>query len=117
MSGGVLMDTNCDAPHYRIVQACRRIGFQSPEDVCWCRMRHFRTWHPGWREFVRRPLKVLSRLTQTARTCFCGQSIPRLQKYVFTFESGREESYFIGQCDQCRTIFWEEGEGVPSIPD
>jgi hypothetical protein len=35
------IDVDCDAPSYMIVQACRQLVMQSPEDVRWCRMRHF----------------------------------------------------------------------------
>jgi hypothetical protein len=41
--------------------------------------------------------------------CFCGEKLPVLTLHIFTLSSGKELSYYLGQCGRCRTIFWEEG--------
>jgi hypothetical protein len=33
-----------------------------------------------------------------------------MEGYTFTFASGKEAEYLLGQCRRCRTIFWEEGQ-------
>jgi hypothetical protein len=40
--------------------------------------------------------------------CSCGKGLPALEKCTFTFITGREVSYFIGQCHRCRTVFWDD---------
>jgi hypothetical protein len=40
-------------------------------------------------------------------TCSCGQAVPPLESYTFTFVSGKETQYHLGQCPHCRTIFWD----------
>ena len=37
--GSGLSEIECDAPAYSVVQACRKLGLQSPEDVRWCQAR------------------------------------------------------------------------------
>ena len=32
------LDVECDAPPHTIVQACRALGFHSPEDLRWCQI-------------------------------------------------------------------------------
>jgi len=104
------VDMHCDAPSYVIVQACRRVGVHCPEDVRWCRMHRFLSEHPTWREvFKRQPWKALLGLGQLEeRMCTCGQKLPLLEKCTFTFNTGQEVSYLIGQCRRCRTVFWDD---------
>jgi hypothetical protein len=105
------LEIQCDCPSYVIVQATRRIGICSPEDVRWCRLSHFFARPPGWRELFRsRSWKQLFGIATNpkARDCFCGQPLPCLARYSFTYNSGTEQSYLLGQCEKCRTIFWEQ---------
>jgi hypothetical protein len=104
------IEIECDAPPYSVVRACHRIGLQNPEDVCWYRFPNFLNGHFGrrgifqvqtWRAF-------LGMNTPENLTCTCGQSLPKLEKYTFTYISGREAEYFVGQCSRCQTIFWDE---------
>ena len=101
------IDISCDAPPYPIVRAGRRIGLESPEDVRWCRV------HPG--------LETLSLTGDVSgwkslfglggrgkNACTCGQPLPVLEKYTFTFLSGQQASYLLGQCLRCRTVYWNE---------
>ena len=96
----------CDAPPYLIVQACERLRFLSPLDVRWCRMSNFlndlsaslRIWN--FLFIKNQPEK---------RTCSCGEPLPVLEDYAFTFACGKVLNYALGQCPKCRTIFWEEG--------
>jgi hypothetical protein len=101
------MDITCDAPHYSFVEACEKVGFQSPLDVRWCRTRHFLG---GQREpggF--HPLRWLFGGSQNPKiTCTCGQPLPRMESCVCIWESGKEAHYLLGQCSRCRTMFWEE---------
>jgi hypothetical protein len=101
------MDVNCDAPPYRVVEACAALGFQAPLDVRWCQMRNFlaeksgQVGRPFWEKFFHKGQPI-------ERNCICGQSLPRLESYTFTFSSERKAIYFLGQCRQCQTIYWEE---------
>jgi hypothetical protein len=106
----------CDAPPYAVVRACKGCGFRSPLDVRWCRMTHFlngeghckgiivlRLWH--WLFGTRKAKK---------KTCTCGQPLPALKKYGFTFLSKKVGDYFMGQCRRCRTVFWDEALPLPA---
>jgi hypothetical protein len=42
------------------------------------------------------------------QTCSCGTRLPLLERVTFTFTTGREETYLVGQCARCHTVFWEE---------
>src|SRR5690349_11397206 len=99
------IDIHCDAPPYPVVRAGHRIGLRSPEDVRWWRMSHFleetagrAAGLPAW--------KALLGLGGGAKSgCTCGQELPRMERYTFTFLTGRQSSYLIGQCVRCRTVF------------
>jgi hypothetical protein len=100
----------CDAPAYPVVRACRRVGIRTPEDVRWFRLSHFLNQFMGWKGLFH-PLtwkKLLSREEPGEKACSCGQRLPALEKVTFTFTTGREETYLIGQCGRCATVFWEE---------
>jgi hypothetical protein len=57
--------------------------------------------------------------------CTCGQPLPDLKKYGFTFASQKVGDYLLGQCRRCRTMFWDEalplpawlGDGVAGLTD
>jgi hypothetical protein len=107
---------DCDAPPYSVVQACDDLGFQSPLDVRWCRMSQFGAWHNeqpalfnlgAWEWFFRRR-------PPPDRLCLCGQPLPLLERFTFTFRSERRADYFLGQCGHCHTIFWDEARVTPS---
>jgi hypothetical protein len=106
----------CDAPPYGIVRACERCGFQSPLDVRWWRLSRFLAgegpgnsnlviglwqWLGGWRK--RKPT-----------TCTCGRPLPDLKKYSFTFFTMKVGDFFLGQCRQCRTVFWDDALPLPA---
>jgi hypothetical protein len=109
MSGSLgPFEIDCDAPPYAVVRAARGLGFVRPEDVRWCRLSHLRTVREGLWEMLN-PLawpKALS--SSKGPACPCSQDLPRLDRYEFTFDSGRESAYFLGQCPRCLAIFWEE---------
>jgi hypothetical protein len=101
----------CDAPPFPVVLTCARAGFQSPQDVRWCRVSHFLDGaiKPGGILDVQ-PWKWLfgkSRAQQIL--CSCGEPLPILREYLFLLAPGSEAEYLLGQCPRCRTIFWEEG--------
>jgi hypothetical protein len=101
---------DCDAPAYSIVHACQRVGLESPEDVRWCRVSHFRKL-AGQRRDVLNPRNwgsLLGLAEVREGKCNCGHELPKLEKYTFTLISGKELNYYLGQCLSCRTIFWEE---------
>jgi hypothetical protein len=100
----------CDAPPYRIVQACHDVGIRSPEDVRWLRLSEFRRLQDGKPQSSSSPWwKLLwGKARYAGRTCTCGASLPRLRLVVFTLNTGDELAYLLGQCDQCRTVFWDE---------
>jgi hypothetical protein len=104
-------DMDCDAPPYPIIRACRKLGFQTPEDVRWCRrQRGAAQPTAGWKLLAPRLWDLLlGRRKATARPagCSCAQRPPALHRCTFTMSSGREVGYMIGQCPRCRTIVWE----------
>jgi hypothetical protein len=104
------IEVYCDAPPYSIIQACSRIGVQQPEDVRWCKLSHFIQADDGRREgFPLQTWKNVLGMHRAGRsTCSCGHALPILEKCTFTFITGREVSYFIGQCKRCRTVFWDD---------
>jgi hypothetical protein len=104
------LEVNCDAPPYSIVRACRRIGIHSPEDVRWFRLSQYLNQQPGWQDLLHgQKWKAFLGLNRTGETaCSCGHKLPGLEKATFTFNTGREVSYYVGQCLRCRTIFWED---------
>ena len=106
----------CDAPLYAIVRACEQGGFRSPLDVRWCRLSHLaeadgqgqgnvgsRFW--GW---------LLGRRRRRPPTCPCGQPLPDLKSYRFTFLSRKVGDYLLGQCGRCRTVLWDEALPLPA---
>src|SRR5580693_7139879 len=97
----------CDAPPYAVVRACKGCGFHSPLDVRWCRMSEFLKGEgQRWGIFGFRLWQWLfGRSKSKERTCSCGQPLPSLKKYEFSFLSKRIGDYLLGQCRRCRTIF------------
>jgi hypothetical protein len=98
-----------------VVKACRQLGFQSPLDVRWWRMSHFRN------AVMERAGALSSKAWKwlfgggpaQEPACTCGLPLPLLEKYTFTFVSERTAGYWLGQCRQCHTIFWEEASSHP----
>jgi hypothetical protein len=104
--------SECDAPPYSIVKACQMIGVQTPEDVRWCRLSRLRETLgspralltlSSWKSF-------LGMEEVAGAKCSCGTQLPQVERYTFTYISGRESHYYIGQCRKCRTVFWEGSE-------
>jgi hypothetical protein len=94
-----------------VVRAGRGLGFFQPEDVRWCRLSHHRAPGAGaWSLF--NPLSWTRALagagTGPQDLCTCGHGLPLLERYDFTFDTGRRATYRLGQCAHCRTIYWEE---------
>jgi hypothetical protein len=104
------LEISCDCPPYAIVEASQRIGLRTPEDVRWCRLGHYLNEPPTWREVFRlHSWKYLLGLgDRRKKMCVCGQPLPCLARYAFTYNTGMEESYLLGQCSRCKTVFWEE---------
>jgi hypothetical protein len=103
------LEIDCDAPPYSIVRACRKLGMREPEDVRWC--------HKGRRS--RRPQGLIQLFSPLwghlmgheppgGTLCVCGYPLPMLESYSFTFLSGEQVEYEMGQCPHCRTIHWEK---------
>ena len=99
------LEVTCDAPSYKVVQACRRVGLQEPEDVRWCRLRDFLQAPAGWKNLFRR---LIAGEEPEQKACSCGARLPSLDRVTFTFTTGHEITYLIGQCRRCRTIYWDE---------
>jgi hypothetical protein len=103
------IEIECDAPPYAVVRASRQAGLRCPEDVRWCRLSTYLERCSGW-WLVLNPRAwrlLLARLGRGRGVCSCGVQLPQLASYTFTFASGRETSYLLGQCRRCRTVFWE----------
>jgi hypothetical protein len=109
------MDIEFDGPPYSVVKACKGLGFQSPLDVRWCRMSHvFRDQGEVGGVAGFHPLRWLFSSGQPPKTtCSCGQSLPLLRCFTFTFVSEKKAHFFLGQCCRCRTMYWEEAS-VPT---
>jgi hypothetical protein len=100
----------CDAPPYSIVRASRTLGFRGPEDVRWCRMSHYRAERDSLWELLN-PMtwkQALGGGVRTAHTCLCNGVLPPMERFLFTFGTGRQEAYLLGQCSRCHCIFWED---------
>jgi hypothetical protein len=110
------LDVECDAPPYVIVRASRQVGLQRPEDVRWTRLSQFpacvggRQHAPG---HCRGDRSAVQR-QPAGKPCVCSRGLPLLAKCTFTFNTGRVVSYWMGQCQGCRTIFWDELSDVRS---
>jgi hypothetical protein len=106
------IDICCDAPPYPIVQSCVEIGIESPEDVRWCRLVEHRNAQSLFRQLIQFPpwSVIFDGRVLGEGPCTCGQMLPQLRHYVFTFATGEECAYYLGQCPRCRTVFWEEGQ-------
>jgi hypothetical protein len=105
-----ILEVECDAPPYPIVRACRKLGMSEPEDVRWCRKSRHARRHHGWIRFLANPIwgRLLGREEAETPICTCGHSVPNLESYSFTFQTGEQVEYEMGQCLRCRTIFWEK---------
>jgi hypothetical protein len=103
------LDIECDAPAYPIVRACRKLGMQAPEDVRWCRRSRARARGHGWMSFLASPVwgRLLGRGEADGHDCTCGNHMPELECYSFTFHTGEQVEYQMAQCPRCRTIYWE----------
>ena len=88
----------CDAPPYLVVKACAGLGFRCPLDVRWCRLD---------RRHLHRPGTFFPWLRPGSPPCTCGEPVPELEGYTFTFATGGRAEYFLVQCRRCRTIFWD----------
>jgi hypothetical protein len=104
------LDVPCDAPPYQVVKACRGLGFQAPEDVRWTRLSRALPEEPSWAKFLPRVAAELLLRRWPARgaaSCSCGRDLPALERYTFTYRSGRQASFLLGQCLCCRAMYWE----------
>ncbi len=114
------IELSCDAPPYFIVQACRQLGVNDPEDVPWHRLSALSA-APVSPSKSRLPgLEALKRVLDLRRSsshqCACGQPLPRLDGCTFTLSTGRDVHYIIGQCTKCHCVFWEEGTVPVTAP-
>lgn len=100
------IDFTCDSPPYYIVRACTRVGIATPEDVRWCRMSRYLNPATGG---VWPPWKAVVGLAAAGeKTCTCKRALPLLERCTFTLASGRQVSYYLGQCPGCHAVYWEE---------
>jgi len=103
------IEITCDAPTYAIVRACRRLGFRDPEDVAWRRYQNGQdgrsTAQPGSIESV---IAALSFNRSAGERCSCGERLPSPEQCMFALQSGRVETFYMGQCHRCRIMYWNE---------
>jgi hypothetical protein len=104
-----------DAVPYGVVEGCARLGFESPLDVRWCRVNHLLVRHDGPAQGSGLPAWkwLFARKSLARRACSYGGRFPTLGQYIVTLGSGRKVAYFLGQCRQCRTIFWDRKDRLP----
>jgi hypothetical protein len=103
-----LIEICCDAPPCAVVRVCHRVGFRSPLDVRWCRLSNFRSSERRRRLGLWEWKRWLGVSQPREETCSCGESLPLLQRYAFTFSDDEQAGYLLGQCRRCRTMFWDE---------
>lgn len=104
------LEVECDAPAYEIVQACAMGGLRAPLDVRWCRLsRRLREWEERAPAEPRLSWRTLLGLVRhpTPR-CTCGVPLPILRPAEFRSGERTVAVLFLGQCDGCNTVFWEE---------
>jgi hypothetical protein len=103
------LEVECDSPPYEIVRASRQVGLQRPEDVPWTRLsQSFACVGGRQRSPGHQPRhQAAVRRRPAGASCVCGRGLPVLAKCTFTFNTGREVSYWMGQCQGCRTVFWD----------
>ena len=90
------LEIECDSPPYPIVQACNAIGVIRPEDSLWVSISAF--------------TKFKKDATNKEKSlCFCLKKLPKPAKFRFTYNTGTEHSYSVGQCQKCKTVFWSQG--------
>jgi hypothetical protein len=103
------IDICCDSPPYNIVQACKHLGFRTPEDVRWSRAGRLSdeksTRHGSFGQLALDALRAVG--GRGPSQCVCGRGLPAMQRYLFLLLNGKELSYFLGQCERCQTIFWD----------
>jgi hypothetical protein len=102
------IDVQCDAPAYAVVRASRNVGIRDPEDVRWCQTSRFV--NEGTERVKAGLFHFLaweSLLGRSQTACSCRAPLPLRERYTFTFSTGREETYVLGQCPRCGTVFWE----------
>jgi len=103
------LEVVCDAPSYSIVRACCKLGFQSPEDVRWCRVSHSLDVQTGWQGIPNSQLWMTSGMHRPrGLVCSCDQELPQLNAYTFMLITGLELTYYLGQCARCRAMYWEK---------
>jgi hypothetical protein len=104
------IEINCDAPSYKVVEACRQIGLETPEDVRWVRLSRFVQAPAHWTGLFSADTwkRLLGCNESDAKKCSCGVSLPSLDRVTFNFTTGHEAVYLMGQCIRCRTVFWDE---------
>src|SRR5262245_5206835 len=95
----------CDAPPYPVVKSCANLGFVRPQDVRWSRLD---------RRSLRRPAGLFW-LRPAAARCTCGEALPAMEGYVFTFVSGSQARYHLCQCKRCRAIYWDKERHVTRV--
>jgi hypothetical protein len=103
------IDVCCDAPPYRVVAACRGLGFRAPLDVRWCRRSHLPHEPPerGGILSLRTWKRWLGLLPPVQSTCTCGEALPALEWYTVSLYPEGRAGYLLGQCRRCHTMFWE----------
>jgi hypothetical protein len=110
------IEISCDAPTYAIVRACRRLGFHEPEDVPW---HHYQNCQDGRGRAqsgsIEAVIAALSFDRSSGERCGCGERLPSPEQCMFALPSGRVETFFMGQCRRCRTMYWNEAYVIQPI--
>lgn len=97
-----LVEIECDAPAYWVVQGCREAGLRSPEDVRWCHLSRRKE------PFLDRVWNWLYGATPGEGNCSCGAALPPWRYVLFTRGTGKRLAYCLGQCRRCGTVYWED---------
>jgi hypothetical protein len=101
-----------ETPPYLVMEACGALCFQTPLEVRWHRVSRFRNRHRLNKKRLRiRLLDLFFRLGSPMEiNCPCGQPLPNLEAFTLKVLFEPEIQYLLGQCRQCRTIYWEVAE-------
>lgn len=103
------IEANEDTPPHLVMRGCEELGFQKPLEVRWHRLSRFRSRYSRSAESLRIRILDLFFWPDSPReiACVCDQPLPVLQRFTLKVLFEPETQYLLGQCCQCRTIFWE----------
>jgi hypothetical protein len=99
-----------DCPPPPVMEGCERIGIIAASAGGWSRVSEVGTLRSGWLGHLATRFSSNRGHAGKRReaACTCGEHIVLLVKYRFTLDTGEQLDYWIGQCERCQTILWDD---------